>query len=292
MVKLAPYAAAAGLLAGLGIAVTAPRAAADAAQRLHLAEINFGLYTFGAKGMDVTMTVRRQDDSLQVDTAMRSAGLLNFATRFTMTGQLAARIEGERYLPSRYASDSDGTWSKRVVRMSWGSDGLPVATVEPPNDEDDREDVPDALKRNTLDPTTAMMARLLQAGAATPCRGSDAVYDGRRRYNTHFTLLGPDTVPPHNRSAYSGPAIKCQMKIEPVAGYSRKFLAEWSEKDEEPVTVWLVQPPGYTAWVPVQLESTSRLGAVRAWISSAKLNGRAWLEPLGLIRAELPRDNY
>jgi hypothetical protein len=298
MVKLAPYAAAAGLLAGLGIAVTSPRAAAGAGQDLQQAEIGFALYTLAAKSMDITLAVRRGSDSLQVDTAVRTAGLLNFTTRFTMNGQLAARIEDGRYLPSRYVSDSDGTWSKRAIRMTWGADGLPVATVEPPNDEDDREEVPDALKRHTLDPTTAMMARLLQPGAAgaaaggPPCSGSDAIYDGRRRYNAHYSLVGADTVAPHNRTAYSGPAMKCLMKIQPVAGYTRKFLAEWSEKDEEPLQIWLVQPPGYSAWVPVQLEASSRLGAIRAWISSARLNGRTWLEPLGIIRAELPKENH
>lgn len=295
MGKLVPYAVAAGVLAGLGVTAVSPRAAADAEQLLQSAEISFSLYALGAKGMEIGMTMRRDTESLQVETAMRTAGILDLATRFTLTGTAAARIADDRYVPTHYTTQSDGTWSKRATRMSWGADGLPIAEVSPPNDEDDREEVPDLLKLNTLDPTTAIMARLLRPGpngASVPnCSGADAIYDGRRRYNMHFTALGPDTVKPHNRTAYSGPAFKCQTKVEPVAGYSRKYLAEWSEKDEQPTYIWLVQPSGYDIWVPVQMETSGRLGPARAWITGARLNGRDWLQPLGLIRAELPTDN-
>lgn len=295
MDKFTPYAIAVGLLAGLSIDAASPRAAADVEQRLRSAEVSFSLYALGTKGMEIGMTMRRDAESLQVETALRTAGLLDLATRFTLTGTAAARIADDRYVPTHYTTQSDGTWSKRAIRMSWSADGLPVAEVSPPNDEDDREEVPDLLKLNTLDPTTAVMARLLKPAAGSVsepnCSGVDAVYDGRRRYNIHYTALGPDTVKPHNRTAYSGPAYKCQSKVEPVAGYSRKFLAEWSEKDEQPTYIWLVQPPGYDIWMPVQMEASGRLGPARAWITGARLNGRDWLEPLGLIRAELPKEN-
>lgn len=285
-----PYILMAGLLAGGTIAVTSPRAAAGPEEMLQSAEISFGLYALGSKGMEIGMTMRRDTETLQVETAMRTSGMVDFLTRFTMTGIAAARIADDRYIPTRYVTESDGRWSKRATSMSWGADGLPVAILQPPNDEDDREDVPDLLKRDTLDPNTAIMARLLRGGVTPACEGMDAIYDGRRRYNIHFTPLGPDIVQPHNRTAYSGPAVKCQTKLEPVAGYSRKYLAEWSEKDEQPAFIWLVQPPGYNAWVPVQMEASGRMGATRVWISAARLNGRDWLKPLGLIQAEIPRD--
>lgn len=296
MGKLVPYAIARsallwGLVAGLGITVASPRAAADAEQLLRSAEISFSLYALGAKGMEIGMTMRRDAESLQTETALRTAGILDLAMRFTMTGTSGARVDDDRYVPTYYTTQSDGTWSKRAIRMSWGADGLPVAEVSPPNEEDDRDEVPDLLKANTLDPTTAIMARLLKPGATPNCSGMDAIYDGRRRYNLHYMALGPDSVQPHNRTAYSGAAYKCQSKVEPIAGYDRKFLAEWSEKDEQPTYIWLVQPQGYDIWIPVQMEASGRLGPARAWITGAKLNGRDWLQPLGLIRAELPKDN-
>lgn len=253
------------------------------------AELGFSLYALGARGLDMKLTMRRDAEDLQVELAMRTAGMVDWAMRTEMTGQSAARIgQDGRLMPVRYITDSDGAWSKRLTRMSWGADGLPVAELFPPNDEDDREEVPDLLKRDTLDPTMAMVSRVLRGGATPPCTGSDAIYDGRRRYNMHFSAVGPETLKPHNRTAFSGPAFKCMVKLEPVAGYSRKYMAEWSEKDEQPTYIWLAQPPGFDAWLPVQMEGSSRLATASTWISSAKLNGRDWLQPLGFIRAEVP----
>jgi hypothetical protein len=253
------------------------------------ADLGFSLYALGARGLDMKLTMRRDAEDLQVELAMRTAGMVDWAMRTVMTGQSAARIgQDGRLMPVRYITDSDGAWSKRLTRMSWGPDGLPVAELFPPNDEDDREEVPDLLKRDTLDPTMAMVSRVLRGGVTPPCSGSDAIYDGRRRYNMHFSPVGPETLQPHNRTAYSGPAFKCMVKLEPVAGYSRKYMAEWSEKDEQPTYIWLAQPPGFDAWLPVQMEGTSRLATASTWISGAKLNGRDWLQPLGFIRAEVP----
>jgi hypothetical protein len=253
------------------------------------AELGFSLYALGARGLDMKLTMRRDAEDLQVELAMRTAGMVDWAMRTEMTGQSAARIgQDGRLMPVRYITDSDGAWSKRLTRMSWGADGLPVAELFPPNDEDDREEVPDRLKRDTLDPTMAMVSRVLRGGVTPPCTGSDAIYDGRRRYNMHFSAVGPETLKPHNRTSFSGPAFKCMVKLEPVAGYSRKYMAEWSEKDEQPTYIWLAQPPGFDAWLPVQMEGSSRLATASTWISSAKLNGRDWLQPLGFIRAEVP----
>ncbi len=253
------------------------------------AEIGFSLYAMGAKGMDMQLTMRRDTVDVQVELAMRTAGMVDWAMRMVMTGQSAARIgQDGRLQPVRYITDSDGTWSKRLTRMSWGADGLPVAEVFPPNDEDDREEVPDLLKRDTLDPTMALASRVLRGGATPPCDGSDAIYDGRRRYNLHFAPLGPETLKSHNRTSFSGVAFKCTVKLEPVAGYSRKYMAEWSEKDEQPTAIWLAQPPGFDVWLPVQMEGSSRIATATSWITSAKLNGQDWLKPVGFIRADIP----
>lgn len=279
-----------GFLLALPIAAGCSLAAsADNPEPLRSAELGFGVYALGAKGVEFTVTAERKAETLEMATAMRTAGMLDWAMSFTMTGQAAARVEANGLRPLRYDIQSDGSWSKRMTRMRWGDDGLPVAEVSPPNDEDDREEVPDHLKIGTVDPTTAIFARALREGAEPPCSGSDAVYDGRRRYNLHYAPIGPDMVQPHNRTAYSGPAFKCVIRSEPIAGYDRKFLASWSEKDQQPTYIWLVQPPGFAVWLPVKLEGGFRLGAANGWISRAKLNGQEWLAPLGFIRAEIPQ---
>ncbi|WP_341702280.1 DUF3108 domain-containing protein, partial [Ferrovibrio sp.] len=225
-----------------------------------------------------------------VDTAMRTFGPLDFMISFELTGYAAAELRDGRVIPVRYGSDSDGSWSKRSTRITWDADGMPSAVIQPPLDEDDREPVPDALKRNTLDPTTAIVARVLQGGATPPCTGSDAIFDGRRRYNLHYSPVGPAQVAPRDRTAYAGPAYECSIRFEPVAGYSRKDGTADTRPPERPTRIWLVRPPGIDAWLPVQIDTAFRLGSAEGWIAGARLNGRTWLEALAPIRAELQRE--
>ncbi|HEX6958444.1 MAG TPA: DUF3108 domain-containing protein [Ferrovibrio sp.] len=252
-------------------------------------EVTFGVYALGSKGFELVLSARRDADSLRIDTKMHTAGMLDWVMRFAMTGQAVARLDGDAVRPLRYAANSDGGWTKYATRMSWDADGQPIINMlQPPVEDDDREPVPEALTIGTSDPTSATIARALRGGATPACSGTDAIFDGRRRYDMHYTPLGPDWVKPNNRSAYSGPAFKCEVAIEPIAGYTREYLAERRPEEETPTTVWLAQPPGTDIWIPVQLEGGFRLGSASGWISAAKINGTDWLKPLGLIRPEMP----
>ena len=112
------------------LSVPAALAQPGAGAPLQQAELGFGLYALGAKGLDLQLTMRRDAEDLQVEVAMRTAGMVDWAMRMVMTGQSAARIgQDGRVQPVRYITDSDGTWSKRLTRMSWDANGLPIAEV-------------------------------------------------------------------------------------------------------------------------------------------------------------------
>ncbi len=277
--------------AGLPLSATAQTEGGKAEDTLRAAELSFGVYALGAKGLDVVLNVQRENGTLLVETAMRTSGALNLLMRFESKARTAALVRDDGLQPLRYLLESDGRWSKRVLHMTWGADGLPQATIDPePDDDDDREPVPDALKRNTLDPITAVAARALRGSAEPPCTGIDPVFDGRRRYNLRYRPVGPEELKPHNRSAYAGPAFHCIVWIEPVAGYTRSWLAENRDAEERPTHIWLAQPPETSLWLPVQSESSFTLGNSTGYIVGARLNGREWLKPLGPIRAEIPKD--
>lgn len=244
------------------------------------AEVDFGLFMLGTKAFGIHMAAQRQDERLTIATAMQSAGPLNFVMRFKMQGEVAARIAGGRLHPLRYATSSDGTFNQRRILMVWDEDGLPRTDVIPANDEDDRDPVPPELTRATLDPTTATIARALRPGMEPPCQGSDPIFDGRRRYNLHFELVGTEELKSDNRSAFAGPAYKCAVRFERIAGYARKYEAESRKLEEQSNHVWLARVRGVDVWLPVKLASGWRLGEATGYIAGAKLNGRQYLAPV------------
>lgn len=243
------------------------------------AEVHFNLFMLGTKGFDIHMAAKRQDERLTIATAMQSAGPLNFLLRFKMQGEVAARIDGNRLQPLRYATASDGTFNQRRILMVWDEDGLPRTEVIPANEADDRDPVPLELTRATLDPTTATIARALRPGAEPPCRGSDPIFDGRRRYNLHFESVGIETLKPDSHSVYAGEAYKCTVRFERIAGYARKYEAESRKLEEQATHVWLTRARGVDVWLPVKLVSEWRLGEAVGHIASASLNGAVYLKP-------------
>lgn len=255
--------------------------AARAEDRLQNADLRFGIYALGAKAFDVDMKVARGSDGLSVASAVRSTGAANLLLRFRMQSDLAVRQAADGHLsPLRYASQSDGSFSKRTIMILWGADGLPTSVVEPPAEVDDREPVLPEQTRDTFDPTTAVLARALRRDTAAPCEGSDRIFDGRRRYNLHYQAAGMERLEAHNRSAYAGLALKCRLRFEPIAGYSRKYMDQTRKLEDEVTEMWLARLPGQPIWLPVRLRSAWMLGEVGGYVTATSINGRQVLKPV------------
>ena len=62
--------------AGLPLAASAQTAGGKAEDALRAAELSFGVYALGAKGLDVVLNVQRENGTLLVETAMRTSGAL------------------------------------------------------------------------------------------------------------------------------------------------------------------------------------------------------------------------
>ncbi len=254
------------------------------------ADIKFGVYAMGGQVFDVDLSLRPNEAGrpnepgdkprqLSVMSAMRSTGAANVFLRFQMQADLDLRLEPDGLKPLRYASEIDGSFSRRSITMVWGPDGLPRTELIPPADQDDRDPVPVDLTRNTLDPTTAILARSLVAGEQ-PCQGSDPIFDGRRRYNLHYSAVRWENLPAYRRSAYSGDALKCTVKLEPIAGYARKYMENTRRLENEVTEFWLARLPEEGIWLPVRLRSQWMLGEVDGFISAAALDGHTLLRPI------------
>lgn len=280
---------AAALLALMLPPLAAPAHAADLPVPKQ-ADIKFGVYAMGGQVFDVDLSLRRQQKAgdaprqVSVASAMRSTGAANVFLRFQMQSDMDLRLERDSLRPLRYASESDGTFNRRSITMTWGPDGLPRTELVPPNEDDDRDPVPAELTRGTLDPTTAILARSLTAGDVPPCQGSDPIFDGRRRYNLHYTPVRWEGLPAYRRSAYSGDAFKCTVRVEPIAGYAKKYMENTRKLETEQTELWLARLPGQEAgdaiWLPVRLRSQWMLGEVDGFISAAALDGRTLLRPI------------
>ncbi|HRE42566.1 MAG TPA: DUF3108 domain-containing protein [Terricaulis sp.] len=89
------------------------------------------------------------------------------------------------------------------IEPSYSNMGSPVATAD--------------HQRASYDPLSALFALGRQVGQARACRGSVLVYDGRQHYRL---AVSGGTEGQFNRGGYRGPALTCQFRYQPLAGFN------------------------------------------------------------------------
>ncbi len=158
------------------------------------------------------------------------------------------------------AHQADNVWvgEKRYVRNSYGEDGGVSAKVFPPAASDERDPIPKHELVGTVDPLSAALWASLRAGGADACRGTIAVFDGRRRYDLLFERVGGGEI---SGPIYQGPGIHCRVTLNRIAGFSRRpWLARASSPDS--VELWLAKVVAELPPLPVLLTTDIGLGRV------------------------------
>lgn len=174
-------------------------------------------------------------------------------------------------LPRRHSSEGEWRGGRRAVLLDYAppSGGAPTLRVLEPPLEPEREPVPEALKRGTVDGLSAV-AKLLRAVAQTGrCEGEAPVFDGRRRSDFRAWTESLDELP-RGDGAFAGPALRCAFLGKLVAG---RHAAQ--ERDDgrppRPVVAWVARPLPGRAAVPVLIEMPTRwFGTVRVVLAGAE----------------------
>jgi hypothetical protein len=241
---------------GLGLLGFAKPAAADAVSA------RFEIYTGGFKSLTIQARASLDDDTYAVEASLKTAGVIDWLQRF------AQKVEGRGETgesvaarPLRYIADGTFFGTQRTSRLDYQRDGTIAAVHHPANDEDDRTPVPEALKRDTLDPLSVFIAlNRAAARGGSPCQGRVPVYDGRRRYNLVIEDDGISAVEKTQYTVFSGPALRCKIHMERLAGFQRN--PRFSSPPPRASIVYLARFGERGWWLPVRLESESGFGYV------------------------------
>ncbi|MCB4823031.1 DUF3108 domain-containing protein [Roseicella aerolata] len=247
---LLPAACAAGLLA-----LASPGAHAE--PLLARYEVRFA----GLHVMDVEAVLDLEGHRYRVTTRTRTTGLAGVFSRSDQVTLVEGAWRGAEPLPARYRAE--GTWrgDRREVAMDWVAPGQPVLRrLEPPR-EPEREPVPEALQRGTMD-TLSAMAKLTRTVALTGrCEGGAAVYDGRRRADITAWTDGVQRLP--QNAHFGGEALRCGFESRLLAG-ARLDRDPEEAKKPQPATAWIGRPLPDRPPIPVRIEVPTRwFGHVR-----------------------------
>lgn len=243
-------------LAILLLAGTLP-AAARADEKLAVVlkyKVFFG--GMSAATIDVDIAVDRADYRITATTVSES--LMNWLTSFRSRAESRGGLRaGNLQLASHH---SDGMWrgNPRSTRIIAVDDGTLQTTIAPPPEDDERDPVPQEKTRGAVDLLTASLAAIRTFEQRSVCDQRVPVFDGRRRYDLVFAETTAESV---KSPYYTGPATRCRMDMDRIAGFSRRpFL---SLSDEPPVTrVWIARLDPRLPPIPVKMEVDSTVTTI------------------------------
>jgi hypothetical protein len=192
------------------------------------------------------------EGAYRADIVGRAGGYVGQVYDWSFSARSEGTARGPRVSPRRFAGENLSALDRRPVSIAYAKDGTPVPRFDPPMAEDARLRPTPEQAKGTLDPASAMVALLGTVANTGSCAAALPVYDGRRRFDLVTREMGEELIQPLPRSAYGGPAQRCELVINQLDD-SRERLPSQG-------TAWVAEVSGAT--VPVRLELTTAVGIV------------------------------
>jgi hypothetical protein len=228
-------------------------------------EATYHVYSGGFQALTLQLRVEElEPQAYAARFHARSDGFWSTFFTFRLDSEAEGRRTGEGVSPRRFRTEA--RWSDedpRRVTLTYAPDGAVAAEVVPPPEEDERAQVPADARVGTLDPNSAAMKLLHASTEAGQCAGEAQIFDGRRRLDIAAEPLGLRQIEPASYALYAGPALACNIRLEPITGFWEG--EERRERYPGEVRVFLAEVVEGRPALPVRLEmDIVARGAVRA----------------------------
>jgi len=216
---------------------------------------NYAVQVAGLTVMDLETVLEITDQGYALEFRSRLRGVAAALGGGASTTRVEGVWQGDAARPRRYVSE--GTWrgeARRTV-VEWPN-GQPVVRVMVPPNTEERDPVPEADQRNTVDNLSAIALLVRRVRRNGRCDGTARVYDGRRLSELTARSGGQERFAPA-RDEWSGVATKCAVEGVYLAGYRRGEDVEAARRPQAG-TAWLAGVGPGQPVMPVRVESTNR----------------------------------
>lgn len=209
----------------------------------------------------INLSARFEDDAYELDGLLVTDGIV--ATFFPAVFKLESdgKFDDTRVRPTRFLSDFASEDKKRRIELAYTPAGDPVMSALPAYSDGYGPEITRAIRLDTQDPVSVLL-QPVPAGAKGPCDRSMPVFDGRRRYDL-MLAYDSHTMIDGGPDGYSGQAVKCRVRLEPVAGYKKRRMYEML-RDGNNARIWLVPVHEGEVYMPVKLVLRTPLGGAVA----------------------------
>jgi hypothetical protein len=247
------FAFAAFVFAGLG--------STSASAQSDIVKARYSVSLVGLHIGEVTATGLLQPDGYKIDLNAQLSGLAAMVSRLQMALASTGSIHRGTVLPAAYATTSANSYETRTIRMALHSGAVTAVDITPPfEDKEGRVPVTEALKRNILDPTSALIMAVPPGQpliGPTACNRIIPVYDGFTRFDITLSYAGTKNV---SALGYSGPVSVCSARYTPVAGHKRDSRSTQFMAANRDIEVWLAPVENAHVVVPFHVSLRTMAG--------------------------------
>ena len=225
---------------------------------------------FGLAGVHIATnrtTVEEAADRYAITTDVESRGLAAIFVELTTHSEVLGRLASDGPHPEAYRGEVHRNGLETLNRVDYAVDGTVLGESTPPAET--HSPVIPSLVQGTVDQLTAffMLERRLANNGS--CALVVPVYDGRRRYNLHFSDAAPEQPSAFAERDHVGAAQVCRMRREAIVGFrdeSGRSEGAYAGK------LWYARLPPGDPMVLVQMEFDTEFGTVTGHL--AELLGR------------------
>lgn len=240
--------------------------------------LSYDVYAGGFKALKAELGLDLDTKAYDMDLEASTQGFIGDLFPWSASYTTSGHSEDGTLIPTLYTSKS--AWRNKVkfTEMSFDPKGqLLKTTTQEGKKTTVSRDIKKELVEDTVDMLTGTLLMMQNAKNSEKCEGSFPVFDGKRRFNITLQDAGMDNIVKSKYSKFSGAALKCTVKVEPVAGFKAKdqkrgwmAVQNHTEERKKPPTIWLASLEKDGPVVPVRMEIASAYGSVVAHLSSAE----------------------
>jgi hypothetical protein len=233
----------------------------EAVAQADLIKARYSVTLVGLHIGDASASGLLQPDGYKIDLNAQLSGLAAMVSRLQMALASSGSIHKGTVVPAAYATTSANAYETRTVRMSLHSGNVTAVDISPPfEDREGRVPVTEALKRNILDPTSALIMAVppgqsLVGPAA--CNRTIPVYDGFTRFDITLSYAGTRGV---SIPGYAGPVSVCSARYRPVAGHKMDSKSTAFMAANRDIEVWLAPVEHAHVVVPLRVSLQTMAG--------------------------------
>lgn len=235
-------------------------------------QLQYDVYAGGFKALNAELSLDLDKKAYDMELSAQTQGFIG--TIFPWRGDYSTSGHSEKgsLVPSIYTATS--TWRNKAntTEMSYDPNGRLLKTTQQEGTKTTvNRDIDENLSKDAVDMLTGTLMMFQSTKNKKTCKGSFPVFDGKRRFNIVLKDDGKEVISKNKYSTFSGEALRCTVKVEPVAGFKEKdqkrgwmAIQTHTEQHHKAPTIWLAKLEKTGPIVPVRMEIASDYGSVVA----------------------------